>query len=393
MGFADFLIREGAATTVADAKLARSVRVQAVLQMAAYAHELRAAGIEASDEGVLILGDTSWSRQNVGRVIPVYLERRRRFETLVDGHCAGGTPVRWGDPDVVACGRCPTCALEVEAHRDLLLVAGMRVTQRARLSGAGITTIDELAAHDGDPVRGVPARTMARLCGQARLQVAQDADDVIQYEVIDAATLGLLPPPSAGDIFFDFEGDPMWQGSRVDEHGLEYLFGVLEPPSDPADAGEFTPLWAHDRAQERQALVDFLDDVRERRARWPDLHVYHYANYEKSALLRLAARHGVGEADVDDLLRQRVLVDLYPVVKGAVRVSRPSYGLKQLEPLYLGDDGRKGDVTAAVDSVLEYAEYRAAVGSAGNGEDTRGRAGDREPGADGLADRRGGAGA
>ena len=31
----------------------------------------------------------------------------------------------------------------------------------------------------------------------------------------------LLPRPSAGDIFFDMEGDPL-----IDQGGLEYLFGL-----------------------------------------------------------------------------------------------------------------------------------------------------------------------
>ena len=45
------------------------------------------------------------------------------------------------------------------------------------------------------------------------------------------------------------------------------------------------------------------------------MHVYHYAAYEKTALLRLAGRHGVGEDAVDQLLRDGVLVDLYPPVR------------------------------------------------------------------------------
>jgi len=101
--------------------------------------------------------------------------------------------------------------------------------------------------------------------------------------------------------------------------------------------------------------------VRSRRQQWPDMHVYHYAAYEKTALLRLAAMHGVGEQQIDDLLRANVLVDLYPIVKGALRVSRPSYSLKELEPLYMGDDLREGDVTTAGDSVIEYAKYCDAV--------------------------------
>ena len=53
--------------------------------------------------------------------------------------------------------------------------------------------------------------------------------------------------------------------------------------------------------------------VRKRRKRYPNMHIYHYAAYEKSTLLRLAGRYGVGEDDVDDLLRNGILVDLYPV--------------------------------------------------------------------------------
>ena len=42
-----------------------------------------------------------------------------------------------------------------------------------------------------------------------------------------------LPVPDAGDIFFDFEGDPLWTDDTVPadqpaDWGLEYLFGVVE---------------------------------------------------------------------------------------------------------------------------------------------------------------------
>jgi uncharacterized protein len=69
----------------------------------------------------------------------------------------------------------------------------------------------------------------------------------------------LLPEPDKGDLFFDFEGDPLWSDDGH-EWGLEYLFGVL----DTADG--FHPLWAHDRPQERRALENFLESVRKRRS-------------------------------------------------------------------------------------------------------------------------------
>ena len=141
------------------------------------------------------------------------------------------------------------------------------------------------------------------------------------YEVVDAQPLMVLPDANKGDLFFDFEGDPLW---TVDgrEWGLEYLWGVL------TTTDEFPPFWAHDRASERQALVDFLAMVRKRRKRYPGMHVYHYAAYEKSTLLRLAGRYGVGEDDVDDLLRNGVLVDLYPLVRKSIRVGTESYSIK-----------------------------------------------------------------
>ena len=51
----------------------------------------------------------------------------------------------------------------------------------------------------------------------------------------------LLPEPQPGDLFYDIEGDPHYEG------GLEYLHGVWFD-------GQFRAFWAHDHAAEAQAL-------------------------------------------------------------------------------------------------------------------------------------------
>ena len=135
------------------------------------------------------------------------------------------------------------------------------------------------------------------------------------------------------------------------EWGLEYLWGVLTV------GDEFTPYWAHDRASERQALEDFLAMVRKRLKRYPGMHVYHYAAYEKSTLLRLAGRYGVGETTSTSCLRNGVLVDLYPLVRKSIRVGTESYSIKYLEPLYMGNELRSGEVTTATDSITQYARF------------------------------------
>ena len=84
----------------------------------------------------------------------------------------------------------------------------------------------------------------------------------------------------------------------------------------------------------RPAFEEFIDWVIARWRAHPELHVYHYAHYEPTALKRLAGQHGTREEEVDDLLRHGVLVDLYAVVRQAVRISRPSYSIKELEALY-----------------------------------------------------------
>jgi predicted RecB family nuclease len=354
VGFADFIVRDGerpdAPYRVLDTKLARHAKVTALLQIAAYADALGAAGVAVAPTAGLVLGNREVVDYPVADLIPVYRRQRAALQLLLDRHLAGGTPVRWADETVSACMRCEYCVPNVVADDDLLLVAGMRMTQRDTLHQAGIATVAALAASAG-PVPGMAAGTAAGLRTQARLQVLERDTATAHYEIADPDALGALPAKNPGDLFFDFEGDPLWTGDGV-SWGLEYLWGVL----DAADT--FRPLWAKDRGSERKALVAFLAMVRKRRKRYPGMHIYHYAAYERSALLRLAARYGVGEDEVDDLLRSDVLVDLFPIVRSSLRVGAPSYSLKALEPLYMGTDLRCGEVTNAASSITQYARYR-----------------------------------
>src|SRR3546814_2316632 len=76
----------------------------------------------------------------------------------------------------------------------------------------------------------------------------------------------LLPRPQAGDLFYDIEGDPHYEG------GLEYLHGVWADDS-------FHAFWAHDHAAEAQALERLLAFFRNRLTAYPQARIYHYAPY------------------------------------------------------------------------------------------------------------------
>jgi uncharacterized protein len=360
VGFADFLVRdEFGAWLVQDTKLARHARVTALMQLAAYVSQLDRLGVPRSDRVELLLGDGTVSSHEVDDLLPVFHLRRDRLQALIaDRQLDLGLavdPIPWGDPrgelGVVACGRCATCDLEVVASGDLLLVAGMRPVQRERLRAAGVETIDDLARLTTAP-SGMNPDTVALLRTQAQLQLTSPPD-IPRYEVVQAPALGALPRPSQGDLFFDFEGDPLYTEGEGTTWGLDYLFGWVDINE------QYSALWAHSFAEEKEALERFLDVVALRRRTHPDMHIYHYAPYEPTHLLAMAARYGVREADVDQLLRDGVFVDLYPIVRRALRVGSRSYSIKKLEPLYMGDEVRTSDVQRGDDSIVKYVQARA----------------------------------
>lgn len=376
VGFADFLVREPVARpdgsrpwSVQDTKLARRARVTALMQLAAYVDQLDRLGVSRSDEVQLLLGDGTTSTHRVDDLLPVFALRRERLRALIADRRvdlgAEGPVIAWGDArgdlGVVACGRCATCELEVVAHRDLLLVAGMRPVQRDRLRASGILTIDALALAAAAPA-AMSADTFSSLRTQARLQLESPAGvpsdgapehAVPTFEVVAPKSLGVLPRPDHGDLFFDFEGDPLYTEGIGEHWGIDYLFGWVDTRET------YGAIWAHTFDEERDALERFLDMVALRRQQYPGMHIYHYAPYEPTHLLTMAARYGVREADVDRLLRDGVFVDLYPVVRRALRVGSRSYSIKKLEPLYMGDEVRTSDVQRGDDSIVKYVEARA----------------------------------
>ncbi|WP_244303312.1 TM0106 family RecB-like putative nuclease [Leucobacter coleopterorum] len=252
------------------------------------------------------------------------------------------------------------CEPEIERARDPLLIAGLSRAQRDALIAAGYNSIERVASltEAGSlELPGLSAQVLERASEQASLQLEAAPGKKPPVRVFDPESLAAIPQPNPGDIFFDFEGDPLYREPGEDgsaRWGLDYLFGMVDTDE------HFTTFWAHTLEAEKQALIDFLAFVRRRRTQYPDMRIYHYAAYERTHLLSIAARHGVGEAEVDELLREHVLVDLYPIVRRALRVGSRSYSIKKLEPLYMGAALRDEDgVTSAAQSVTEYADASA----------------------------------
>ncbi|MGB8407607.1 MAG: nuclease, partial [Mycobacterium sp.] len=98
LGFADFLILTDEGYRLRDTKLARSVKVEALLQLAAYADALATAGVPVAPEVDLVLGDGSIASYPIAELLPVYAPRREALQRLLDEHHRHGRPVTWENP-------------------------------------------------------------------------------------------------------------------------------------------------------------------------------------------------------------------------------------------------------------------------------------------------------
>lgn len=355
-GFADFLVRVDTPSRLGDwsyepvdTKLARSAKAAHIVQLGLYARMLETIQGIVPQRVHAQLGDgtrASFRMVDFEKILEAFAER---YLTFVEADAGGTRP----EP-CAACPLCPWrdhCAGVWEAEDHLCRVAGLGRIQARKLNDAGIDTVEKLATADEDlrVPRMAPA-TFSKLWAQARLQRArwQGGGPVVEKLPIEEGRGFLqLPEPDPADLFFDLEGDPLEEG------GLDYLWGVhLRESKGP----RFEYRWSHDHEAERVAFEQTIDWMHDHLDRHPRAHVYHYASYEISTLRRLSTLHASRENKLDNLLRSRRFVDLYAILRQAIRTSEPDLSLKTMEVFFA--DAREGDVTKADQSIIEYRKWR-----------------------------------
>jgi uncharacterized protein len=394
-GHADFLLRVETPSDigawsyeVADTKLARRAKAGAILQVCSYVEQLARVQGRAPERLHIVLGGSAHetATYRVADFMAYYRRIKAEFEAAVGG-AEPAYPVTATYPEPVE--HCDVCRWAVHCRDqrrrddDLSLVAGISARQRRALKDRSVRRRRDLAVLAipmAPRLEGVSAEALERVREQARVQVeGEDAGKTLwelleperdeQGALIPDRGLLVLPEPTPHDLFFDIEGDPF-----AFDDGVEYLFGVLEPAlDDPERPGEprFHAIWSREpdgsvsRAAEKAAFEQLVDLLIDRLDRHPEMHVYHYAAYEKTALGRLAQRHATREAEVDRLLRARVLVDLFRVVRQGIRASVESYSIKRLEPLYGLE--REVELRSAGSSIVAFEAWLEG-GPAENGE-------------------------
>ena len=318
---------------ISDTKLARKTRAGTILQLGLYS-EMLAAAQGARPERFHVVTPDPVALVHTYRVddYAAYfrLVRGKMIETVALGY---GRVAGENYPEPVE--HCETCQWRTDCsatrRKDdhLSLVAGITRTQRRELETRSIDTLTTLATLamplTFKPKRGSP-ETYLRVREQARLQVeSRDKTPPLHELLAVEADKGLcrLPEPTPGDLFLDLEGD-----AYAAEGGREYLFGLAR-----AD-GRYNAAWAFTDHEERRGFEWIIDTIMQAAGEHPDMHVYHYAPYEPAALKRLMGRYATRERELDAMLRAGRFVDLYAVVRQALRAGVERYSIKNLEPLY-----------------------------------------------------------
>ena len=285
---------------VIDTKLARETKGGTVLQLCLYADLVESVQGGLPEFGYVVAPWSNYEPQKfrMDDFSAFYRRVRRSLEEFVE---APGSDQEYPEPkehcDI--CGWRASCEARRRTDDHLCLVASISKLQTNELRAQGINTVSELAAMPlplaWKPERG-SAHAYERVREQARIQVEGRVSGQVAYELLTVVTgfgLSILPAPSAGDVFFDLEGDPF-----VGDGGLEYLFGYA---FFGADSGlTYFGDWVFSRADEKKAFKRFVDFINERLKQFPDLHIYHFAPMNRArsnvswAGTRRAKRHWTG---------------------------------------------------------------------------------------------------
>ena len=331
-----------------DTKLARETKAGTILQLCLYSDLLRRIQGAAPENMVVVSPGTDPGRPFVPETFRVadfsayYRLIRGRLEDAVRDGTGEGAAATYPEP-VPHCDICRWQMHCLHRRRDddhLSLVADLRRRHRKQFEEWNLGTLEALGSSPAPlprPKRGsAAAYETAR--EQARVQLEGRRREAAYHELLDREAgrgLALLPAPAPGDLFFDIEG-----ARFVGPRGLEYLFGRAE--TDESGRAAYRGEWAFDlggdggrlAVGEQRVFEAFVDFVMERWKQHPDMHIYHFAPYEPSAVKRLTGQFATRSEEVDRMLRAHLFVDLHKVVRQSLRASVEQYSIKALEPFY-----------------------------------------------------------
>lgn len=340
---------------VIEAKLARSTKVRAVIQLCHYSLLLsKIQGVDPDWMHVVLGGGTLPEKFLTSHYLAYFRKIKREYE-----EASACSKLTYPEPNehCRVCDWYGKCDRQWRDDDSLTLVANISRNQCKALDEREISTLTalaELTLPATPKIDRIGKQALLNIREQARVQLEGRNSKQPIYEFLEPIEpergLAKLPVPSAADVFLDFESAPFAFGD-----GLEYLFGVITVSGEPSPEPIYEATWALNRAEEKKAFEKFMTWVMERWAANPEMHIYHYAPYEQTAIKRLAGRHSCFVDEIDRLLRGGVFVDLFQVVRQGLRASVESYSIKKLERFYgFTRDRALPEATRALESLETF---------------------------------------
>ncbi len=357
-GRADFLMKVAGASILGDyhyeiwdTKLSKTIKPNFIMQLCCYVDMLEdLQGCRPNNIGI-ILGNNEKVSLRTNNYFYYYQQLKKSF---LSAHNDFNPKDRPDPADSKSWGRWTKYVGSFLSEVDhLSQIANITRSQIKKLNKSGIQTTPELISSDNVRISGINLNVLTKLRAQAKIQKESTTKEkplfsIYVPEANQKQGLALLPPHSSLDIFFDIEGFPL------EEDGLEYLWGSVF--FDEHGNRKFKDFWAHNKKEERQAFKNFIEWAYLRWEQDPNMHIYHYANYEIAACRKLMGRYGICEHEVDQLLRNEVFVDLYKIVKSGLLLGEPRYSIKNVEHLYR--EKRKTAVGSGDESIVFYDNWR-----------------------------------
>ena len=366
-GKPDFLIKTDGSSQfgdyqykVLDAKLAKHLKPEYIIQLCCYSELLEHTQGNIFEFAQIYLGDNSYEDIKINDFYVFYQKIKEGFiadmESVVSELPSPDHFTQWGAFSEYA-------ESYFQEHDHLIQLPDIKQSQIKKLHQAKIMTINDLLDTSIGQVSGMDQHVFKRLRNQAEMHVKSLNAGSIQYKVLDDCEKGLglysLPPKSSLDIYFDIESNPFHK-----DMPLHYLWGAAYEGAEK----DFKAWWAHSDEEMKIVFEDFIDWVYQKRQTDPSMHVYHYGQFEITAIRTLMGLFGTREYEVDFLLRNDVFVDLLRVVKQSLCIGTAGYGLKKIEPLYMPE--RKEELASGGDSIVVYEAWAASPGKTSTHEDS-----------------------
>ena len=366
-GIPDFLIKTDGLSIfgnyqykILDAKLAKHIKPEYIIQLCCYSELLKHAQGNFSETAQIYLGDNSYKDIDILDFYVFY----QKIKDLFIADIELDTPELPLPDDYSQWGVFSGYAEAYFQEKDhLIQLPDIRQSQIKKLYESDVTNIKTLADTNIERITGMDQHVFKRLQDQAAMHQKTLKVGSIQYKVLNDCEAGLglyaLPPKSLLDIYFDIESNPFNK-----DVPLHYLWGAAYEESDK----EFTAWWAHSDLEMKTVFEGFIDWVYQKRQDDPTMHVYHYGQFEITAIRTLMGLFGTREHEVDFLLRNNVFVDLLRVVKQSLCIGASGYGLKNIEPLYMPE--RKEELASGGDSIVVYEAWASDPGKTSTHHDS-----------------------